>query len=708
MNETEDVYADWGALRSVVPAVIGLLVLIGGGLAAVLVFRSDSEPAPDVASEADETVDESQGEQPIRQDPLLAAEAAVGEFVDAMELGRFTGLTFAFSDAAVVEQDFLSIGADLGPYTINVVPEPVTLVDGANATAPVLLEWTLEDGTVFETLGEIDLVLVGTEWQVDWESAIVENSLDPGDTLVRERVVPTRAPILGRDEFALVDNRQVFNIGVVPRQVNDIAALSQSLAFLLGEDAAEIQGKIAPAPSDSTVPIAMRRPEQISDVQADLGGLPGVVLESSTFPLTPNTRFARALLGRSAEVTAEILEESPELYLPGDVAGRSGLQRLYDTSLNGAPGFQIKVNRRFPLTDSGSSSTTTATDQATTTTAADSTTTVDDGTPTTIDGAAYAAANRDIVFYSPPVPGTPLNLTLDRRFQNAAENALRATELPSALVAVEVSTGHILAVANGPGAAVQNLAMTGQYPPGSIFKTVTAYAAIENGFRQYDPIDCPLTLNVNGREFKNAEGEVLGTVPLQQAYALSCNTAFINLGDRLDPSAFGQAAAKFGIGAGYNLGTSSFSGQVPNPNGPVEKAATSFGQGRILMSPLSAAVMAATAADGVYRPPTLVIDPAAEPVAEQALEPGPAASLREMMREVVTNGTGRAVSGVGGGPVSGKTGTAEFGEEVPPRSHAWFVGYQGDVAFAVFVEGGEFGGSTAAPIAAAFLNELAS
>ncbi len=275
-------------------------------------------------------------------------------------------------------------------------------------------------------------------------------------------------------------------------------------------------------------------------------------------------------------------------------------------------------------------------------------------------------------------------------------------------MAVEVSTGHILAVANGPGASVQNFAMTGQYPPGSIFKTVTAYAAMEKGFGQYDPVDCPLTLNVNGRDFTNAEGEVLGTVPLHQAYVLSCNTAFINVGSVLDPSDFTQVGARFGIGAGYNLGTPSFSGQVPTPNGAVEKAATSFGQGRTLVSPLSAAVMAASAAGGTYRPPVLVIEPDVEPIADQPLDPAAAASLQEMMRAVVTNGTGRAVGGVGGGPVSGKTGTAEFGDEVPPRSHAWFVGYQGDVAFAVFVEGGEFGGATAAPIAASFLNQLAS
>ncbi|MGH1488775.1 MAG: penicillin-binding transpeptidase domain-containing protein [Acidimicrobiales bacterium] len=699
MDENEDVYADWSALRTVVPAVVGLIVLIGAGFLAYRAFMPDAELASEPA-EVVEPGDDGQGELPIQQDPTLAAEAALAEFVTGLEQGSFTGMTFAFADAATAEEQFTAIGAELEPYTITVFPDPVLLVDSANATAPVTLQWQLEDGTEFDTVGEVDLVLVGTDWQVDWEASVVENSLDPGDILIRERVLPDRAAILGRNDNPLVDNRPVFNIGVIPRQVDDLTAFSESLGFLIGEDPQEIREKVAPAPSDSTVPIAMRRPEELADVQSQLVGLPGIVLEPSTFPLAPNDRFARALLGRSAEVTREILDESPELYLPGDIAGRSGLQRIYDTRLNGVPGFQIKVQRRFPTPDSPATTTSTTTGPSTT--VADGA-----GTETTLDAAAIAAASRDIVFISPPTPGTPLNLTIDQRAQNAAENALRATNLVSSLVAVEVSTGQILAVANGPGQAFENLAMTGQYPPGSIFKTITAYGAMEKGFGPNDPVDCPLTLNVDGREFTNAEGEVLGTVPLRQAYVLSCNTAFINLASVLDPSDFPAMAARFGVGAGYTLGTASFSGRVPTPNSAVEKAATSFGQSQILLSPLSAAVMAATAAGGTYRPPILVVDPDVAPGAEQPLNPGVAASLQEMMRAVVTNGTGRAVGGVAGGPVSGKTGTAEFGNETPPKSHAWFVGFQGDVAFAVFVEGGEFGGATAAPIAADFLNRLA-
>jgi cell division protein FtsI/penicillin-binding protein 2 len=487
----------------------------------------------------------------------------------------------------------------------------------------------------------------------------------------------------------------VFQIGVIPRQAGDIEILSQQLGALLGEDPAEINATISPMPSDSLVPIANRRSEEIQGIQAQLSALPGVVLTESGFPLPPNERFARALLGRSAEVTAEIIAESPDYFIPGDVAGRSGLQRQFNEQLAGLPGYQIRVDRRFPA---GTTPRTTLVEG-------------EDG---------LEAVDPDVVFLSAPVEGTPLQLTIDPRFQTAAENALAATELPSALVAVEASTGHILAVANGPGAAVNNFAMNGQYAPGSIFKVVTSYAALEKGMTLQDPVDCPLTLNVNGRDFTNAEGEVLGVVPFRRAFVLSCNTAFINVSNNLDSSDFASAAAKLGIGTPYNLGTASFAGNVPTPGSSVDKAATSFGQGQTLVSPLSAAVMAASVASGSYRQPTLIVDtdvdgatpdPGEDPdtaaFVEQPLNQGVANDLRTIMRAVVTNGTGRAVAGVPGGPVSGKTGTAEFGNEVPPQAHAWFVGFQGDIAFAVFVEGGEFGGATAAPIAGSFLSQLA-
>ncbi|MEM9565583.1 MAG: penicillin-binding transpeptidase domain-containing protein [Actinomycetota bacterium] len=698
------VYADWTKIRLLAPAAVGAVVAALAVVAAAVVLGGGGDEAATTAP----VTTLGSGEAVVAADlePEERAALVLDDFVEALETSNLATQAYAFTDPATASTEYARLVAELGAFTIDVTPGAVRLVDAANASAAISVAWTLDDGTVFTTEGEADLVLLGTSWLVDWEPAILEFSLDPGDVLVRQRVVAPRAPILGRDGVPLVDNRDTVEVAVIPREAGEIAPLSEALGPLVWREPADIRDLIAPSPSDARVVVATLRAEDIPPVESQLRALPGVVLQPSTFPLAPSNRFARALLGRSAAVTAEIIDEHPELFQAGDIAGRSGLQREYNARLAGQPGFEIRVRRRFPTSSTPAAATTTPTTAETTTASSDPAS--DPGRDTGAVAEPSTPDDPDVIYRDGPFPGTPLQLTLDARIQRAAEEALTRTDRTSALVAVQPSTGHILAIANGPGDAVNNFAITGQYPPGSVFKIVTAYAALERGFGPRDPVDCPQFLEVDGRQFTNAEGEVLGTVPLRRAFFLSCNTAFINLASFLDPSDFTSTAARMGIGSGYELGTASYAGSVPTPGSAVEKAATSFGQGRILVSPLSAAVLAATAASGTYRPPSLVIEPDHTPPTGQALDPAAVANLQDFMRAVVTNGTGNAVNGAAGGPVSGKTGTAEFGDAVPPEAHAWFVGYQNDLAFAVFVEGGEFGGATAAPIAGDFLNRLAN
>jgi cell division protein FtsI/penicillin-binding protein 2 len=89
------------------------------------------------------------------------------------------------------------------------------------------------------------------------------------------------------------------------------------------------------------------------------------------------------------------------------------------------------------------------------------------------------------------------------------------------------------------------------------------------------------------------------------------------------------------------------------------------------------------------------------------LPAGPVVTLRGLMREVVTAGTGVVLANAPGGPVMAKTGTAEYGPGTPPKTHAWLAGYQGDIAFAVYVQDGQSGGTVAAPVALKFLQNLA-
>lgn len=291
--------------------------------------------------------------------------------------------------------------------------------------------------------------------------------------------------------------------------------------------------------------------------------------------------------------------------------------------------------------------------------------------------------------------------TLDVTYQNAATKALAAAPPRSAIVAIDTRTGQVRALANRPYTGIPP-ATSGRYAPGSTFKIVTAYAALRNGRTPSSTVSCPTTINAYGKIFKNHETSPSRTMTLTQAFAASCNTAFIGVARSLPDGALDEAAQALGFGAGQPLPVASFGGSYPTPKDGAELAASTIGQGRVEASPLQMASVAAAVASGTYHQPRLLAD-----CADCTDRPLPGiAALRPMMRAVVTSGTGTAAAGVSGGPVYGKTGTAEFGSGAVLKNHAWFVGWQGTTAFAVFVDVGSSGGTTAAPVAARFLRTL--
>jgi cell division protein FtsI/penicillin-binding protein 2 len=201
---------------------------------------------------------------------------------------------------------------------------------------------------------------------------------------------------------------------------------------------------------------------------------------------------------------------------------------------------------------------------------------------------------------------------------------------------------------------------------------------------------------------------VLGSVPFSKDFADSCNTAFVGQSRNISAEQLADTAKKLGYRE-LDLGVPAFGGSVPVTDDATEHAANMIGQGKVEASPFAVALASASVASGRSVQPRLIVDPKdPKPEPGPALDPKAIAALRGLMRGVVTDGTGSAMLGVPGGDVAGKTGTAEFGTESPPKTHAWFTGFQGDIAFAVLVEDGGFGGQVAAPLAATFLTKLAA
>jgi cell division protein FtsI/penicillin-binding protein 2 len=174
---------------------------------------------------------------------------------------------------------------------------------------------------------------------------------------------------------------------------------------------------------------------------------------------------------------------------------------------------------------------------------------------------------------------------------------------------------------------------------------------------------------------------------------------------RLSGSSLASMARNFGFNGTPGLGIPARLGHIEVPHQTVDLAADAFGQGTDLVNPLSQASVAGAIEAGKWRPPVLVTSPAPPQHSQPAaISPTILGTLRPLMRAVVTKGT---AAGVGFPPgVHGKTGTAEYGSGPNPPSHAWFIGYRGDLAFAVLVEGGGIGADASAPIANAFLRKL--
>ncbi len=540
-----------------------------------------------------------------------------------------------------------------------------------------------------------------SEWKVRWLPSILHPRMTSLTSFGRARALPPRAPILDRDGAALVTQQPVVRVGIRAGSVPDRAI--EDLAELTDVNVDGLITRTAKADEGDFVEAVVLRNQDYLELKPEIDAIEGVVTETDTLTLAPTRQFAREVLGAVGNATPAALSNAGPTASDEDSVGLFGLQGLYQKQLAGRAG------GRIDLVDS------------------------DTGDPveTLIEFVA--------------VPGTALHITLDLQVQNAAERALTLTDESASLVAIDTATGDVLAVANGPAdKAGEDRALNGQYAPGTAFKMVSALAMLQNEIGINDKIGCPAAVTIDGKRFENYDDlGGPGQISMASNFARSCNTAFARRVADLDTDALSEAADAFGIGGDWDLLVNTFSGSVPPSTDRLEQANNAIGQGRVLMSPLSMAMVAAAIASGTPRYPRLVLSdlpprtapaalpaivppagtepstaspfPSATPDASDSFSPAPddrpnleplpfAAELKSLMQLAVRRGTAEILNV---GPSVGATsGTALYGSDTEPGKHAWMVGFSGSIAFAVVVERGTSGPATAGPIARSFLNAI--
>jgi cell division protein FtsI/penicillin-binding protein 2 len=602
-------------------------------------------------------------------------EGALSTYVHSFEPGR-PQPTYLAADggtvpAATVAQQIRTLSGDLAGRVRAGQPQGRIRTTKDDATATVPMTWTVTDGVSWTYPTTVPLHHDSQGWHVVWSPAVLQPDLQVGDVLRVKRVAAERGSILDGGGQPLVTDRPVVTVAVQPNQVESVpklvAALTAALPLAGADvDLADLPKQIEAAAPTAAVEVVTLRREAYLKIRDRIHEVPGLVFIEGTLQLAPTRAFARALLGRVGDVQKDRMDADPGRYVIGDQVGYGGIQERYDAELRGTPGVRVLLDP------------------------------------------ADGADPREL-FKSDPKAGTPVRTTLDVATQQAADAALAGEKRPSALVAVRISDGAVLAVANGPDGGDQDLALTAQVPPGSTFKMVTAEGVLDTGgLTPASIVDCPAKLTVEGHDFHNAHGMVLGRVPLHTDFARSCNTAFASLAPKLGNDGLATAAGRLGIGGAWDVGMPTFTGKVGTGGSATAQAAAAFGQGTTQVSPMALAAAAAAVARGRFRTPKLVVEPAGARQAPDgpALRPAVVTGLKSMMREVVTGGTALGVRDVPGGPVAGKTGTAEFDDADPERTHSWFIGFQGDLAFACFVEGGGMSTDTAVPIVRTFLTAL--
>src|SRR5665811_680390 len=392
----------------------------------------------------------------LDKDSRTAADRFAGAWSDrdVLKVG------YAGRTAEQVAASFKTTTAGLGSAPVKVTVTSLTR-DGDKATGKLSVAWTVAEGATWAYTMPLSLQRNQSElWDVVAKdgASMWAPDVDAKARLVATRTWGERGEVLGRDGSPILAVGKVYDVAIDPARAS--AETVTALEKVVDEPAGSLVAKLSAAKaSGSKAPIFViaYREADFEARRAQLDALIGVIYPPREQPLAPSPTFARPLLGSYGPATEETIKNGKGRYVAGDYAGLSGLQGQYDAALGGTPGVQVTASDKpdVPL------------------------------------------------FEKAAVDGAPMTLTLDAKTQSAAEAALAGSgTVPSALVAVDVTTGDLLAVANSPAFGM-NRALLSSYAPGSTLKVATTYSLLTKGLSPSKPVLCPPTVVVDGLTMRN-------------------------------------------------------------------------------------------------------------------------------------------------------------------------------------------------------------
>jgi penicillin-binding protein 2 len=546
------------------------------------------------------------------------------------------------------------------------------------------------------------VVLVVRLWQVQIVQGDYYLKLSEENRL---RVTPVAAPRGARGDGegrTLAANRPAFTVALLPLEVRHPAAEAAVLSKLLGMDQGEILTRLAAGRDRPFEPVRLRRDvpkEVIAGIEEGQLDLPGVLVEVEPVRQYAYKTLAAQILGYVGEINDQELRRLRSAgYELGDLIGKDGIEQAYDAYIRGKNG-EIQAE---------------------------------------VDAQGRVVRTLGTV---PSVPGNTVVLGMDLTVQQVAEAGLG--DRPGVVVAMDPRDGTILAMVshpsfdpdvfaagikapvwNGllkdPGKPLLDRAIQGAYPPGSVFKVVTASAALQLGLVTPDTgFYSPGYYNLGSWTFH--EWKALGHVNFIDAIAQSCDACFYDLARRAGPEAVALYARRYGLGepTGVDLPNED-SGVIPDPAWKErvwkqpwfggDTLNMGIGQGYVLTTPLQIArMMAAVANGGTLVTPHVVTEIRGLDGKVIARIAPPAAGrvdvtsrtmqiLHTGLEAVVTRGTGEALQ-MPGFTAAGKTGTAEAAHGKP---YAWFAAYapvdHPRLVVVAMVENAGFGAENALPV----------